>query len=64
MFKQWISSSLQHYAVPRVSKLYCVYLNNPQTVLRYGIVQVVNGRSGITYSVFLLSLTELTFASL
>ena len=41
-FKQWICSSLKHDTFPRVSNLYCFYVKNPQIVLHYGIVQVVN----------------------
>ena len=28
--KQWIISSLKHDTVPRVNKLYCFYVKNPQ----------------------------------
>ena len=40
--KQWIISSLKHDTVPRVNKLYCFYVKNPQNVLHYGIVKTVN----------------------
>ena len=40
--KQWIISSLKHNTVPRVNKLYCFYVKNPQNVLHYGIVKTVN----------------------
>ena len=39
--KQWIISSLKHDTVPRVNKLYCFYVKNPQNVLHYGIVKTV-----------------------
>ena len=42
--KQWIISSLKHDTVPRVNKLYCFYVKNPQNVLHYGIVKTVNKR--------------------
>ena len=40
--KQWVISSLKHDTVPRVNKLYCFYVKNPQNVLHYGIVKTVN----------------------
>ena len=40
--KQWIISTLKHDTVPRVNKLYCFYVKNPQNVLHYGIVKTVN----------------------
>ena len=45
--KQWIISSLKHDTVPRVNKLYCFYVKNPQNVLHYGIVKTVHGRTNL-----------------
>ena len=39
--KRWIISSLKHDTLPRVNKLYCFYVKNPQNVLHYGIVKKV-----------------------
>ena len=42
LHKQWILRSLKHETVLRVNNLYCFYVKNPQYVLHYGAVQVMN----------------------